>query len=73
MDAERQLKLPFLYKVEETISTYTAARIAQVSEETVRRWCDQGTLPAYKFVGRWRIERALFQEWLASLKSQGRP
>lgn len=65
---DRQLKLPFLYRVEETIDSYTAARIAQVSEETIRRWCDMGQIPAYKLVGRWRINRARFMEWLDALK-----
>jgi excisionase family DNA binding protein len=61
---DRQLKLSFLYRVEETIDSHTAARVARVSESTIRRWCDMGEIPAYKMVGRWRINRAKFIEWL---------
>lgn len=70
MRDERQLRLPFLYRIEETIDPHTAARMADVSEETVRRWCDAGQVPAYKLVGRWRINRALFVEWLDTLKQR---
>lgn len=65
---DRQLKLCFLYRVEETVGPRTAARIAKVSEQTIRRWCEMGQIPAYKLVGRWRINRAGFTEWLDALK-----
>lgn len=71
METDRQLKLPFLYRVEETIDSSTAARIAKVSEETIRRWCDHGEIPSYKLVGRWRIDRAAFIAWLEKLKRGG--
>lgn len=66
-DAARpqQLKLA-LVPLEETIDVWTAARIARVSPESIRRWCDEGRIPAYKLVGRWRIERAEFYAFLSA-------
>lgn len=61
----QQLKLA-LVPLEETIDVWTAARVARVSPETIRRWCDEGRLAAYKLVGRWRIERAEFYNFLSS-------
>ena len=63
-----QLKLTLELPLEDTLDTFTAARIARCSPETIRRWCDQGRFPAYKLVGRYRIERAAFYSWLKSLK-----
>ncbi|GMU21166.1 MAG: helix-turn-helix domain-containing protein [Bryobacteraceae bacterium] len=65
---DSQLKLPFMFRLRETVDTSTAARIAKVSEETIRRWCDTGKLPAYKLVGRWRIHRVQFIRWLDALQ-----
>lgn len=65
---DQQQKFPFVYRIEDTVDCATAARIAQVSSETVRRWCDLGLIPAYKLVGRWRINRAQFIEWLEELQ-----
>jgi len=48
----------------DTITVSMAARMAGVSYETVRRWCDEGRIPAFKLIGRWRIPRREFAEWL---------
>jgi excisionase family DNA binding protein len=64
----QQLKLP-LVALEETLDVWTAARIARVSPETIRRWCDEGRITAYKLVGRWRIDREAFYAFLASCKA----
>ena len=64
----QQLKLP-LVPLEETLDVWTAARIAKVSPESIRRWCDEGRITAYKLVGRWRIEREAFYSFLASCKA----
>jgi hypothetical protein len=60
---DRQLKLTFV-ALDETIDVFTAARMARVSPESMRRWCDQGIVVAYKLVGRWRIDREAFYTWL---------
>lgn len=66
--ASRQLKLPFV-RVEDTIDVYVAARMAKVSTETIRRWCEQRIFPAWKMVGRWRIERSGFESWLKRIQA----
>ena len=58
-----QLRLP-LVPLEDTIDVFTAARTANVSQETMRRWCDEGHVAAYKLVGRWRIDLAEFNAFL---------
>lgn len=52
--------------LEDTVDVHTAARIAQVSSSTVRRWCDEGRVAACKPVGRWRIYRTEFLTWIKS-------
>lgn len=64
----QQLKLP-LVPLEETLDVWTAARIAKVSPESIRRWCDEGRITAYKLVGRWRIERSAFYSFLESCRA----
>lgn len=61
--SDRQLKLAFV-ALEDTIDVFTAARMARVSPESMRRWCDEGRVSAYKLVGRWRIDREAFYSWL---------
>jgi excisionase family DNA binding protein len=58
-----QLRLHFV-KIEETLDVWMAARIAKVSVGTIRRWCEEGRIEAYKLVGRWRIPRAAFLDFL---------
>ena len=58
----RQLTLP-LFAVE-TLDVTTAARLARVSPETMRRWCECRIVPAFKLVGRWRLLRREFHAWL---------
>jgi hypothetical protein len=52
-----QLKLNLVLPLDESLDTFTAARIAKVSESTVRRWCDEARVQACKPVGRWRVDK----------------
>lgn len=52
--------------LEDTVDVHTAARIARVSDSTMRRWCDEGRVPACKPVGRWRIYRSELVVWIKS-------
>lgn len=66
-----QLRLP-LVPLEATIDVFTAARTAGVSEETMRRWCDEGRVAAYKLVGRWRIDQEQFTLFLEGCRQSYR-
>jgi hypothetical protein len=70
-NASRQLVLP-LTNPSETIDVYVAARIARVSMETIRRWCDLQLFPSWKLVGRWKIDRAGFETWLYRVRTSAR-
>jgi excisionase family DNA binding protein len=59
--------------LEDTIDTHTAARTAQVTASTVRRWCDEGRIAACKPVGRWRIYRSAFLAWIESSNIAPKP
>lgn len=50
-----------------------AARLG-VSTSTVRRWCECGTLPAWKWVatGQWRVHESALQEFMARAQEQYR-
>lgn len=50
--------------LQDTIDTHTAARMARVSESTVRRWCDEGRIAAVRPAGRWRIYRSEYLAWI---------
>lgn len=66
-----QMKLQFL-PLADTISVFSAARVAGVSCHTIRRWCDEGRISfAYKLVGRWRIDRAQFLDWIDRQRTNG--
>jgi len=52
-----QLKLNLVLPLDDTLDTFTAARIAKVTEKTMRQWCERGRVGAWKPVGRWRVER----------------
>jgi excisionase family DNA binding protein len=52
--------------LEDTIDVHTAARIAAVSDGTVRRWCDEGRIACCKPAGRWRVFRTQFLAWIES-------
>ena len=52
--------------LEDTIDVHTAARMAAVSDNTVRRWCDEGRIACCKPAGRWRIFRSQFLAWIQS-------
>jgi excisionase family DNA binding protein len=70
MPAYEQLKLEWLaIEVHKTIDPKQAALIAGVHHETIRRWCETGFIPAYKLIGRWRIDREKFEAWIRSTAS----
>lgn len=70
MPAYQQLKFEFLaIEVDQTIDCKEAASMAGVHAETIRRWCETGYIPAYKLIGRWRIDRQKFEAWLRSTAS----
>ena len=45
-----------------------AARIMNVSEKTIYRWINQGSLPAYRVNEQYRFNRAELLEWATSKK-----
>jgi excisionase family DNA binding protein len=53
-----QLKLNLVLPLEDTIDVFTAARIARVHENTIRRWCEEGRLSANRIGKKWRVYRA---------------
>ncbi len=57
MEPPVQLKLNLVLPLDDTLDTFTAARIAKVTESSVRRWCEEGRVHAWKPVGRWRVCR----------------
>ena len=52
-----QLRLNLVLPLDESFDTFTAARIAKVTEPTMRRWCHTGIVGACKPVGRWRVDK----------------
>ena len=42
------------------------AKVIQESENTIRRWCNEGSLPAVKFAegGHWRIVRSSLESMI---------
>jgi predicted site-specific integrase-resolvase len=54
LSSARPTELP----LHDTVDAFTAARIASVSPATIRRWCEDGRVGAWKLVGRWRVDRA---------------
>ena len=69
MQNDRQMKLPFL-PLADTINVFTAARVAGVSVETIRRWCEERRIVSWKLVGRWRIDRQAFYSFLDDARSR---
>lgn len=66
---DRQLFLPLLPRF---IDPARAAEIVRVSHSTILRWCEDGKIPgAYKVVGRWRIDRERFEDWVEELRRKG--
>ena len=57
MDQPTQLKLNLVLPLDDSLDTFTAARVAKVSESTIRRWCEEARVTACKPVGRWRVDR----------------
>ena len=60
------VQLTLEYVLADTITIAKAAQVANHSEETIRRWCEQGRFDACKPVGQWRIYRGSFIAWLRS-------
>lgn len=50
------------------LSVREAAKILDVSEKTIYRWINQGTLPAYRINEQYRFNRAELLEWATSHK-----
>lgn len=48
------------------LSVREVARLLSVSERTVYRWADQGTIPAHRLHDQYRFNRVELQEWAAS-------
>lgn len=48
------------------LTTKDAAKLLEVSERTIYRWIDQGTIPVYKINGQCRFNRAELLEWATS-------
>ena len=57
--------------INEMLTTMEVAELLRVSEQTVRRWCADGTLPALKLGRRWRVSRGRLDE-LIQTQIQGR-
>lgn len=56
---------------EQTISVGTTARLLNISERTVRYYCDVGELKAYKLGKRWRIIRSSIDDLLTRRSNVG--
>lgn len=67
-----QLKLNFILPLEETFDTFTAARVAKVDPKTIRRWCEESRVHAFKPVGRWYISKQSLYDLIAA-SSNRRP
>lgn len=50
------------------LNVHDAARILNVSEKSIYRWIDEGTLPAYRVNHQYRFNRAELLEWATSRK-----
>jgi len=49
--------------IKHELSTFQAADILEVSDDTIRRWAKAGTIPAYRTLGgQWRFNRAQLLE-----------
>jgi len=46
-----------------------AAKLLAVSEKTIYRWINQGSLPAYRVNEQYRFNRAELLEWATARKS----
>lgn len=64
-----QLKFEFVHR-RQTVPVSVAARLAGVSSECIRKWCETGTIAAYKLVGRWRIDRGALIQFLDDAEAQ---
>lgn len=67
--APHQLRFEFIQR-RQTIAVSVAARLAEVSPECIRKWCEAGTIKAYKLVGRWRIDRGALIDFLSQAEAQ---
>lgn len=51
--------------MEEQLMTFNQTkRYLNVSRATLYRYAEQGKLPAYKMLDRWRFDKKHLQEWL---------
>lgn len=56
-----------------TLTPAEVANVLRVAPATVRRWCEDGTMPCARIGGRWRIDAAELDVWLAEHTKTSRP
>jgi hypothetical protein len=64
-----QLKLNLQLPLEESFDVFTAARVAKVSQKTMRRWCEENRVVAFKPVGRWRVDMQSLYSLIAASRN----
>lgn len=55
------------------LTTGEVADYLRVSRRTVWRWCEDGTLPAFRFGRIWRIQRAQLESLIDTMSSGDAP
>jgi len=55
------------------LSVREVARLLSVSERTVHRWAEQGTIPAHRLHEQYRFNRVELQEWAAAQRRRVSP
>jgi len=55
------------------LSVREVARLLSVSERTVHRWAEQGTIPAHRLHEQYRFNRVELQEWAATQRRRVAP
>ena len=58
-------RVPMGLQTQPFLTPQDVSDMLQVSVYTVRRWINQGKLPAYKVGRLWRIKHGELHEWLA--------
>lgn len=71
MDRPVQLKLELYFPLADTVDTHTAARIAQVKEVTIRRWCVEDRVLAHRPGGRWRVDKQSLYGLISRSRNSG--
>jgi hypothetical protein len=68
-----QLKLNLVLPLEESFDVFTAARVAKVSQKTIRRWCEENRVIAFKPVGRWHVDRRSLYQLIEGSRNNASP